>query len=158
MGASFQILKGNPLGPPQGRPRGGGAGGARGGIPQKIVCYVKSGVFNSGESKNDHHFSFQGNPTPQGRPQGGFGGLEGVYHQESCVMSILRFSIVGNPKMITIFILGYPKPQQGRGVVWTTLWPIFSPGIYMMWDTQRGLKTETLNFFDKYLPHPGHFC
>ena len=43
----------------------------------------------------------------------GEGGLEGVYHQKSCVMSILGFSIVGNQKMMFIFILGYPHPPQG---------------------------------------------
>ena len=59
-------------------------------------------------------FHFRVTPPPKGVPRGGFGGLEGVYHQESCVMSILRFLIVGNPKMTTIFILGYPQPQQGR--------------------------------------------
>ena len=28
-------------------------------------------------------------------------------------MSILGFSIVGNPKMTFIFILGYPNPRKG---------------------------------------------
>ena len=41
-------------------------------------------------------------------------GPEGVYHQKSSDMSILGFSIVGISKMISIFILGYPKPPQGR--------------------------------------------
>ena len=30
-------------------------------------------------------------------------------------MSILGFSIVGNPKMTFIFILGYPNPRKGGG-------------------------------------------
>ena len=28
-------------------------------------------------------------------------------------MSLLGFSIVGNPKMTFIFILGYPNPRKG---------------------------------------------
>ena len=100
--------------PPQGRSwRGTRPGGVKGGIPPKIVCYVKSWVFNSREFKNDLHFSFQGNPTPARALPKGWGGLEGVYQQESCVLSILGFSIMGNPKMITIFILGYPNPHKG---------------------------------------------
>ena len=50
-------------------------------------------------------------------PWGGAGGLEGglvLYYQKSSVMSILGFSIVENSKMISIFILGYPPPLQGR--------------------------------------------
>ena len=42
------------------------------------------------------------------------GGPEGVYHQKSSDMSILGFSIVGISKMMSIFILGYPQPPQGR--------------------------------------------
>ena len=63
---------------------------------------------------------------PQGRPQGGLGGPEGVYHQKSSVMSILGFSILEISKMISIFILGYPQTPQGRpqGGAWGTRWGI----------------------------------
>ena len=47
----------------------------------------------------------------KGAPRGGVGGLEGVlvlYYQKSCVISIPGFSIMGNSKMISIFILGFP--------------------------------------------------
>ena len=108
------------------------------------------------------------NPLKGALRWGGWGAYRGcwvLYYQISCVLSILGFSIARSSKSIFIFHFRVtkPPPPQGRpwgrcGVVWTTLWPIFSPGIYMMWDTQRGLKTEILNFFVKYLPHPGHFC
>ena len=57
--------------------------------------------------------------TPQGRPQGeGVGDLEGgwvlFYHKKSYFISNLGFSIVGNSKMIAIYILGYPQPPQER--------------------------------------------
>ena len=67
--------------PPQGRLRGD-AGGQEEGlthIPQKYMCYVNSGDFNSGDFKNDLHFHFLTPQPPQGRPQGrGLGGLQGV--------------------------------------------------------------------------------
>ena len=95
-------------------PGEGGLGGARGIIPPKIKCYVNFGVFNSGDLKNDiqSHFRY----PPQGRPPGGgaWGGPEGVNLQKSSVMSTFGFSIVGISKMISIFILGYPEPPQGR--------------------------------------------
>ena len=50
---------------------------------------------------------------PKGAPGGGLGGPRGGYHQISCVMSILGFSIVENPKMTSIFILGYPNLSKG---------------------------------------------
>jgi len=100
--------------PPQGRPRGG-AWGARGGIPPKIKWYVNFGVFNSGDFKNDVYFHFKVTPTPaRAPPGGGLGAPEGVYHQKSSDMSILGFSMVGISKMMSIFILGYPQPPQGR--------------------------------------------
>ena len=54
-------------------------------------------------------------PTPTRAPQGREprGGLV-LYYQKSCVISILGFSIVEISKMISIFILGYPQPLQGR--------------------------------------------
>ena len=64
--------------PSKGAPRGGL--GARGGIPPRIKCYVNSEVFNSGESKNDHHFHFRVPPTPTRAPPGprwGAGGARG---------------------------------------------------------------------------------
>ena len=82
--------------PLKGAPRGGW--GASGGIPPKIMCYVNSGVLKSGEFKNDLHFQFRVPPTPLKGAPGGDGGLEGVYHQKSCVISILGFSTVGNAK------------------------------------------------------------
>ena len=51
---------------PQEHPRGGW--GARGGIPPKIMCYVNSGVFNSGKYKNDVHFNSRAPQPLQGRP------------------------------------------------------------------------------------------
>ena len=54
-------------------------------------------------------------PTPTRAPQGREprGGLV-LYYKKLCVILILGFSIVGNSKMISIFILGYPQPLQGR--------------------------------------------
>ena len=51
---------------------------------------------------------------PKGAPGGGLGGPRGGYHQISCDMSILGFSIVGKPKMTFIFILKDLQPLQGR--------------------------------------------
>ena len=56
---------------------GGGLGGARRElrpIPQTIMCYVNSGVFNCGEFKNDLHFSFALPPLHKGAPGGGLRG------------------------------------------------------------------------------------
>ena len=75
--------------PPKGVPRG--VWGARGGIPPKIMCYVNSEVLNSGNSKMTSIFNLGYPQPPKGAPGGGIGGLEGVYHQKSCVMSILGF-------------------------------------------------------------------
>ena len=58
----------------QGSPRGGAWGGSRGGfnpILPKIICYINSGVFNSGEFKNDLYFHFRVPRPSEGRPQGG---------------------------------------------------------------------------------------
>ena len=105
--------------PLQGRPRGG-LGGSRGGfspIIPKTICYINSGVFNSGEFKNNLYSHFRVTLTLARAPTGGLGGPEGglvLHYQKSCVISILRFSIVGISKMISIFTLGYPKPPQGR--------------------------------------------
>ena len=52
---NFPSLKGQPPLTPLWVP-GGGAWGAQRGIPPNIMCYVNSGVFNSGEFKNDLHF------------------------------------------------------------------------------------------------------
>merc|ERR1712155_497488 len=43
------------------------------------MCYVNSGVFNSGEFKNYLHFHFDVPQPLQGRPQGGFGGPKGGF-------------------------------------------------------------------------------
>ena len=85
------------------------------------MFYIKSGVFNSGEFKNDRYLHFRVSPTPARAPPGGGGGrgggLEGSlipYYQKSCVISILGFSLVGYSKMILIFILWYSQPPQGH--------------------------------------------
>ena len=54
-------------------------------------------------------------PTPTRAPQGREprGGL-GLYYKKLCVILILGFSIVGNSKMISIFILGYTQPPLGQ--------------------------------------------
>ena len=56
---------------------------------------IKSGVFNSGEFKNDCYLHFRVSPTPARAPLGGGrgreGGLEGSlipYYQKSCVIYI----------------------------------------------------------------------
>ena len=107
---SFFIL--GYLQPPKGHPQGGGRGGFSTILP-KIMCYINSGVFNSGDFKNDLYFHFRVPPTPpRVPPGGGLRGPEGVYHKKSSDMSILGFSIVGISKMMSIFILGYPQPPQ----------------------------------------------
>ena len=83
------------------------------------MFYIKSGVFNSWEFKNDLYLLFRLSPTPARAPPGGGegGGLEGgliPYYQKSYVISILGFSLVGYSKMILIFILGYSQPLQGH--------------------------------------------
>ena len=62
--------------PPPPRASLGAVWMARGDIPPRIMCYVNSEVFNSGESKNDHHFHFRLPPTPTRTPPGPRGGLE----------------------------------------------------------------------------------
>ena len=54
-------------------------------------------------------------PTPTRAPQGREprGGLV-LYYKKLCVILILGFSIVGNSKMISIFILGYTQPPLGH--------------------------------------------
>ena len=43
------------------------------------MSYIDSGVFNSGEFKNDLYFHFRVPPTPARAPSGGvLGGLKGV--------------------------------------------------------------------------------
>ena len=82
------------------------------------MFYNDSRVFNSGEFKINLYFHFRVPPTPaRAPPEGGLGGPEGglvLHYQKSCVISILRFSIVGISKMISIFTLGYPRPPQRR--------------------------------------------
>ena len=61
----------------QGRPRGGGLGGSRGGfspILPKIISYIDSGVFKSGDFKNDLYFHFRVPQTPARAPSGGRAG------------------------------------------------------------------------------------
>ena len=71
--------------------------------------------FNSEYFKYDIYFHFRIPPTPARAPLGGgLGGPKGVYHEKSSDMSILGFSIVGISKMISISILGYQQPLQGR--------------------------------------------
>ena len=101
---------------PQGRFLEGAGWGARGGIPPKIMFYVNSWVFNSAESKNELHYHFRVPLTPARAPLGERAwGLEGgspVLPKIMCQVN-LGFSIVGNLKMIFIFILGYPQPLRG---------------------------------------------
>ena len=77
---TFIFILGYPI-PRKGALRGGlgGLQGVLSAILPNIMCYVKSGVFNSGDFKNDLHFHFLTPQLPQGRPQGrGLGGLQGV--------------------------------------------------------------------------------
>ena len=111
----FILILGYPN-PRKGAFKRGGLGAYRGGLSPilpYIMRYVNSGVLNSGKSKNDLHFDFRVPEPLQGRPREGVGGPKGGYHQISCVMSILGFSMVGNPKMTFISILGYPNPHKG---------------------------------------------
>ena len=71
---SFFIL--GYLQPPKGHPQGGGRGGFSTILP-KIMCYINSGVFNSGDFKNDLYFHFRVLPTLARSPPGGGGELEG---------------------------------------------------------------------------------
>ena len=62
-------FKGPPT--PARAPSGGGLGGLQGvlsPILPNIMCYVNSGVLNSGKSKTDLHFHFRVPQPPQGRP------------------------------------------------------------------------------------------
>ena len=52
-------------------------------------------------------------PPKGGLPRGVGWGMSPI-PQKACDMSILGFSIVGNSKMILIFILGYPHTPQGH--------------------------------------------
>jgi hypothetical protein len=62
---------------------GGGAWGARGGFSPtlpKIMCYINSEVFNSGDFKNDLYFHFRVPQTPtRASPGGGLGGAKGRF-------------------------------------------------------------------------------
>ena len=67
--------------PRKGALRGGlrGIQGVLSPILPNIMCYVNSGVLNSGKSKNELHFHFRVPQPLQRRPQGGgLGGLQGV--------------------------------------------------------------------------------
>ena len=72
---TFIFILGYPN-PRKGVLRGGGSGGIKGVLSPTlphIMCYVNSGIFNSGEFKNDLRFHFRVPHPPQGRPQGGGG-------------------------------------------------------------------------------------
>ena len=61
-------------------PLGGGLGGIQGVLSPvlpNIMCYVNSGVLNSGKSKNDLHFHFRVPQPLQGHPEGKGGGPTG---------------------------------------------------------------------------------
>ena len=105
------------LQPPQGRPQGG-AGGLQGvlsPILPNIMCYVNSGVFNCGKSKNDLHFHFR---APQSRPQGGgLGGLEGVLSPIlPNIMCYVNSEVLnsGKSKNYPYFHFWVPQLPQGR--------------------------------------------
>ena len=61
--------------------KGGGLGGLQGLLSLILpnnMCYVNSGVLNSGKSKNDLHFHFRVPPTPSRAPLGeGWGAYRG---------------------------------------------------------------------------------
>ena len=44
------------------------------------MFYIKSGVFNSGEFKNDRYLHFRVSPTPARAPLGGGGGRGGEFN------------------------------------------------------------------------------
>ena len=71
----------SPAPTPPGAPMAGAwGGGVEGGLVllPKIICYINSGVFNSGEFKDDFYFHFRVPPTPARAPTGGdLGGPEG---------------------------------------------------------------------------------
>ena len=90
----FRFERATPLDPPPRAPREGRD--LRG----------PEGVFNSGNFKNDLYFHFRVTPTPT-RARGG------IPPKIKCYVNS-RVSIVGISKMISIFILGYPKPPKGR--------------------------------------------
>ena len=79
------------------------------------MLYIKSGVFHSGDFKNDVYFCVRVPPTLARAPlEGGAGGGMKVLPKKACNISIMGFFIVGISKMMFIFVLGYPQPLQGR--------------------------------------------
>ena len=91
------------------------------------MCYINSGVFNSGKSKNDLYFHIRVTPTPAGTPRGMVaGGLDGglipIQPKIMCYINsgvfisrvfkndlnfhfvVLPTSVVGILKMMFIFI------------------------------------------------------
>ena len=58
------------------------------------MCYVNSGVLNSGKSKNELHFHFRVPKPPQGRPQGGAGGPTGGAESYTEVYILQQYSII----------------------------------------------------------------
>ena len=87
--------------------QGGGLGGSRGGfspILPKIISYIDSGVFKSGDFKNDLYSHFRVPQTPARAPTGGgLGARGGTPPKFKCHVNS-GVSIVGNSKMISIFI------------------------------------------------------
>ena len=74
-----------------GYPRVQGRLGGQRGIPPKIICYVNSWVFNSGESKNYLHFPFRVPSTPARAPPGGGGAIGGIQPTIMCYVDSWLF-------------------------------------------------------------------
>ena len=82
------------------------------------MCYVNSGVLNSGKSKNDLHFHFRVPQPPQGRPQGGgLGGIQGVLSPIlPKIMCYVNSGVLysGKSKIDLHFHFKVPQPPQRR--------------------------------------------
>ena len=104
-----------------------GDGGASGGIPPKIMCYVNSGVLNSGKFKNDLHFQLRVPPTPPRAPPGGaWGARGGIPPKIKCYVNFGVFNSGDFKNDINFHLVVYPPgppspPGGALGGVWGTL-------------------------------------
>ena len=116
-------------------PSGGGLGGLQGvlsPILPNIMCYVNSGVLNSGKAKNDLHFHFWVPQPPQGHPQGG-GRLGGI---KACLRDSPRQEIHW-----CIPILLCTQQHLTKLKLWMRCWKVYLNWVFLFYMLFKDEKT-----------------